>query len=824
MCSDSAGDVVDASLSEYFETSDLHLPVVFNFQDSSSLPLNTEISPSEDWHQRLQNELATVQSGVFLSDSPADFSQHQLGPPSFLPPWSRAKPCVQRAYRADGSRVRDGGGVGSPLLTDPHYMAENPAHQWPDVLAPVRNVLQLVVSKVPAIFSAVTACSTACSAMFRSAEGRRDVSAEEPHFSELQQQLASVVQQVGDLAVDQMQKVSPVLFPAWRNTDLFAIADGQPFRLKLISALASLCGDPDAHIPLQCETGVSLGDVQALSDCVHYPVKSDSVDFSAELVTWSRNYVSAEQQPTVVRELLAEDLNPANRYAKGPFTWLELLEFLGLPLDTPEPLPHCKYAQVADGIAVMRLGCIDESQYDDSGICILRKYRLVCDGTASGVNPRVLLPCVMETPGILDGEALFSVPCRDRKGVLTHLVGMKIDVKSAFKRLKLNPSEYAHAVFFFEGSWYVYIVLPFGMKASAFWWVRFYSIIHRLLKRLLQVFFNGSAMYIDDSLYVASESEFHLVFSLILVFLQVLGVPISWKKVFIGTLLDWVGFRIDFLRERVFLSTLRLAKLRAQMDDILDSPRVPLAYFRRLVFRMVWACQIFTMAKVFLHGFFAVLKSQLVSTGYIFRVKHLEHTFSLWEDLIAAAPLWDSPLLSARLQFPRAVTRTDAMASSDGIFIGGWSARTPEDLALGNFQWFMFRLDPAFFPSEKASPNHMISAAEAVGVALAIAAFGGVLVESDSMVTVLASVKWYSPSPNLALAMRMILKASCHWKFRPVVRHVPGKDNALADALSRMQVDAEAAAMLHDLPAALRVPLEVFTDILPDLTGYLSIP
>ena len=106
---------------------------------------------------------------------------------------------------------------------------------------------------------------------------------------------------------------------------------------------------------------------------------------------------------------------------------------------------------------------------------------------------------------------------------------------------------------------------------------------------------------------------------------------------------------------------------------------------------------------------------------------------------------------------------------------------------------------------------------------MAIAAFGGVLVESDSMVTVLSSHRWYSPSENLAYAMRMIVKAAVHWKFRPVVTHVPGKDNAFADALSRKHVDAEAAQMLADLPAALRVPTEVFTNVLPELDGYLTL-
>ena len=55
-------------------------------------------------------------------------------------------------------------------------------------------------------------------------------------------------------------------------------------------------------------------------------------------------------------------------------------------------------------------------------------------------------------------------------------------------------------------------------------------------------------------------------------------------------------------------------------------------------------------------------------------------------------------------------------------------------------------------------------------------------------------------------------------------RHVPGKDNALADALSRMQVDSDAFQLLSQLPAASRVPTEVFTKVLPDLAPYLKEP
>ena len=98
--------------------------------------------------------------------------------------------------------------------------------------------------------------------------------------------------------------------------------------------------------------------------------KSDSADVDAELVTWSKNYNSASGVPDIVRELLIEDLDLANEFARGPFTWSELLKELGMPAHTPEPQHDCPHAPMIGDLAVMRLGCVDECQFDSYGRCV----------------------------------------------------------------------------------------------------------------------------------------------------------------------------------------------------------------------------------------------------------------------------------------------------------------------------------------------------------------------------------------------------------------------------------------------------------------------
>ena len=800
----SSRDVASVLVDDYVPMwSELEFPQVVPLAISSSNPVPIfQIVSDDSWESRLFHEAETF----------VDLAPPTLGsflPPVMCPPFSRVRPVLQRcATRADGARCRDGAGVGSPLIVDPEF------YSWKDPLKIVRDTI-LSFTESSDLGIHVGELAEFCAQQARGAVelGRAtDLNAE---IQRLQQILAKEVDALVPDVMAHLKALNPVEHV---NLD-FRVDEGQPFRLHLLSAFAFLCQDPDCSFPFRCMEGVILGDEEPLADCIHFPVKipSESDQMGSDFVAWGSNYRSCEECAPVVRKMIQEDVDEG--FAHGGFTWVALCRALGLPLDTPEPDPTEKSSQIAPGIATMRLGCVDESLYDDSGVLISEKYRIVCDGTASGVNGNCVLPVTVETPSLMDGECLFSVKVPGGE----HFVGMKVDVKGAFKRVKLRPDQYRHAVFGFEGKWYYYVVLPFGMKASAFHWVRLNSVIHRVLKRLCQVYLHGSLLYIDDSLYCARDSQYQVVFPLILVFLRLLGVPISWKKLFAGVIIDWVGYRMDFVRQCVFLSGDRLGKLRLQMDRLLTLRRIPVTEFRQLVFRMVWACGCFPMARVFLHKFFAVLKSAPAKRGFIFSVLHLSPIFDLWFEMISAAESWQSAAVPKRATERVPLTRTDAMADENGIFIGGWHAESIDAFCAGNVQWFAFSLDSSVFPDVKQTANRMISSAEAIGVAIAIAAFKAQELGSDSNVTVLsASKKWYSPSANFAFAMTSLVRASAYHHVRPHLSHVAGKDNALADALSRVAVDPGARAELTWLPRGARVNSKVILDILPELKGFLK--
>ena len=139
----------------------------------------------------------------------------------------------------------------------------------------------------------IRSCSVVCSKLMRGVESKLDVSGLERQHANLQIALKETVESAAPCAFEKLNSPSSVLFSGEGLPD-FSIAPGQPFRLRWLALMAKVCQDADWQLPLQCEQGVPLIE---LSDCVHYPCKSDSVDVDAELLTWSKNYKSANDVP-----------------------------------------------------------------------------------------------------------------------------------------------------------------------------------------------------------------------------------------------------------------------------------------------------------------------------------------------------------------------------------------------------------------------------------------------------------------------------------------------------------------------------------------------
>ena len=90
----------------------------------------------ENWDELSWVDRLRLENTTWSSQDNNQFCPGLSVPPVWDPPFHRYRPVVQRAYRADGKRLRDGGGLGSPLLVDPA------SHAWVDPLQVIRECIE----------------------------------------------------------------------------------------------------------------------------------------------------------------------------------------------------------------------------------------------------------------------------------------------------------------------------------------------------------------------------------------------------------------------------------------------------------------------------------------------------------------------------------------------------------------------------------------------------------------------------------------------------------------------------------------------------------
>ena len=170
--------------------------------------------------------------------------------------------------------------------------------------------------------------------------------------------------------------------------------------------------------------------------------------------------------------------------------------------------------------------------------------RLVGDSTVSNANRLCRISEKIELPG-LAGVIQFMSRHRQQRWV-----AFSLDVKKAHKRVKVAPSEQGFSVFTAvdpqgRTHWLVYLTCHFGGAWSAYWWSRVAAGFVRLCHILLH---NSHflSMYVDDELSLFPAASATLMACVEVMLACSLGIPLSWKKMSLGTKLKWVGWLLQF--------------------------------------------------------------------------------------------------------------------------------------------------------------------------------------------------------------------------------------------------------------------------------------
>ena len=363
----------------------------------------------------------------------------------------------------------------------------------------------------------------------------------------------------------------------------------------------------------------------------------------------------------------------------------------------------------------------------------------------------------------------------------------KVDLKSAYRSVRTAPSSWAwtglHWTFTDEDSptFMCDTRLPFGARRAP-------GIFHRItqaVRRSLQKQgFSPLVVYVDDFLIISpSKEECQTAFSMLITILRSLGFGIAWNKVIDPTqCLTFLGIEINTVLGTLSLNHEKREKLIAFLEAHLKRKRLSQKQLQRLAGKLSWAASVIPWGRLHIRSLFTHL-SALHSPNH----KCLTATIAKdlhWWLLCLRVPshrrrLWDTR--------PSIAVHCDASQHAGGAFClndwfyTAWSADLPS-------------LNPAHINTKE--------------LAIAVAAIfhwapqlrnHRVHIVTDSSTTAAILNKGTSPSPAAVDILRCLSALATVLDISVFASHIPGCDNHIPDAISRLHCPGQ----LHRLGSLL---------------------
>ena len=370
----------------------------------------------------------------------------------------------------------------------------------------------------------------------------------------------------------------------------------------------------------------------------------------------------------------------------------------------------------------------------------------------------------------------------------------KIDIKQAYRNVPVHPEDRPLLGMAWNGKVYLDKVLPFGLRSAPI----IFSAIADTLQWIIQV--QGVEFlfhYLDDFITIGRPASIECTnnLSIIKQCCDITGTPLEQEKIEgPTTCLPFLGIELDTEAMEIRLPADKLLQLRETIREWIGRKAGRKRALLSLIGLLNHACKAVREGRSFLRRLIDVSASVQKLDGFVRLNASAQSDIYWWKEFATA---WNgtSMLTEVRRNSPDATITSDAS--------GHWGCG-----AYCNAQWFQLQW------SQSTMQFH-ITIKEMIPVVLAVAIWGGqwcgktVQVRCDNAAVVAILNSGDSRDPDAMHLRRCLSFITAKFNINLFASHVKGKDNGLADALSRNKAVTFFSANPQALPHPSPIPAEL---------------
>ena len=363
----------------------------------------------------------------------------------------------------------------------------------------------------------------------------------------------------------------------------------------------------------------------------------------------------------------------------------------------------------------------------------------------------------------------------------------KSDIKNAFRHLGIRVADFSLLVMCAQNPanqqwcWFMDKALPFGSSISCKLFQEFSDCVAHLVKfQAKKVTIN----YLDDYLFCSYlQQDCNRQVRIFLAICGQINFPVSLEKTFWATtVLTFLGLLLNTIDQTVSIPVEKLEKTIQALQLLYSKRKVTVLQLQQLTGRLNFLCKAIVPGRAFTRRFYAHFNSKMLPHYHINVTKEMCCDMRMWMEFLRHPSAYCRPFLD----FTRDLHAEEVNMYSDasGNFKLGFAAFCQNS-------WLAGFWDETFMRQNKPSIEFLELFALAAGVLFWIHRFKNrqIYLFTDNQTVQSVVNNNTSSCKNCMVLVRLIVLESLKNNVRVFAKYMKSKDNEMADALSRGQME-----------------------------------